>query len=633
MKLQKLFRRISAAAVAGALTLSLCAPALAEAPDTSLTLSPLLADTADDIPLTAFPDENFQSYLSQWVDSNRDGILSQNERNSVTSIDCSYREITSLEGLAFFPNLTQLYCYNNALTMLDLSGNPHLTKLSCDYNALTSLDLSQNTELQTLSCSNNPLTSLNLSQNAALRILICDETSLPSLDLSAASALTFVECLRNKSMTSLDPGPSTKLTFLDCAENDLESLDVSRNTALEILRCDRNPRLAELTLGSKPALYQLLCYRDQLTSLDIGSAPALTYLDCFHNQLTSLDVSGAPKLETLYCSENQYIASLNVSGCDALTILNCHTNALTELDVSSNSALETLYCGRNQFTALDVSQNPLLTTLYCNNNHLTSLELASNTALAELDAGGNARTVQLNENGAFDLSTLPGFDAGRIRSISGGSISDTLLRFDESSATFTYTYDCGNNYAPTFTLQLHEHQPGEWSSADETYHVRSCTDPACPDPNHGREQEPHDFGPDGTCTVCGYQPSAPESSGSAAGNVGGAIAAAAIGGAAVWGGYEAVTRVMLHSILPKGAAIPKTRGELALLVWNTAGRPDASAASFVYPDLTDDDLQAAARWCTEQGCLTAQDDGTFGPDTHVTKYRVIRTWSKAFPKT
>lgn len=47
---------------------------------------------------------------------------------------------------------------------------------------------------------------------------------------------------------------------------------------------------------------------------------------------------------------------------------------------------------------------------------------------------------------------------------------------------------------------------------------------------------------------------------------GGAIAAVAVGGAAIWGGYEIATRVILHNFLPEGAAIPANRGQLALLV-------------------------------------------------------------------
>ena len=110
------------------------------------------------------------------------------------------------------------------------------------------------------------------------------------------------------------------------------------------------------------------------------------------------------------------------------------------------------------------------------------------------------------------------------------------------------------------------------------------------------------------------------------------LVSAALAGAAVWGGYEVTTRVMLKNLLPEGAAIPATRGELAQLLWNAAGRPEAGAVVTVYPDITDADQQAAARWCTEQGLLTARSDGTFAPDGRVPKWRVIEVWNHAFAK-
>lgn len=112
----------------------------------------------------------------------------------------------------------------------------------------------------------------------------------------------------------------------------------------------------------------------------------------------------------------------------------------------------------------------------------------------------------------------------------------------------------------------------------------------------------------------------------------GVLVSAALAGAAVWGGYEVTTRVMLKNLLPEGTAIPATRGELAQLLWNAAGRPESGAVVTVYPDITDADQQAAARWCTEQGLLTARSDGTFAPDGRVPKWRVIEVWNHAFAK-
>ena len=111
---------------------------------------------------------------------------------------------------------------------------------------------------------------------------------------------------------------------------------------------------------------------------------------------------------------------------------------------------------------------------------------------------------------------------------------------------------------------------------------------------------------------------------------GGAIAAVAVGGAAVWGGYEIATRVILHSLLPEGAVIPANRGQLALLVWNTAGRPEPAGAP-AFADVADPDMAKAAQWCTEQGIMDAKGD-RFEPEGWTPKFKVIEVWNKAFPK-
>ena len=111
---------------------------------------------------------------------------------------------------------------------------------------------------------------------------------------------------------------------------------------------------------------------------------------------------------------------------------------------------------------------------------------------------------------------------------------------------------------------------------------------------------------------------------------GGTIAAVAVGGAAIWGGYEIATRVILNDLLPAGAAIPANRGQLALLVWNTAGRPEPAGAP-AFADVTDPDMAKAAQWCTEQGTMGAKGD-RFEPEGWTPKFKVIEVWNKAFPK-
>ena len=111
---------------------------------------------------------------------------------------------------------------------------------------------------------------------------------------------------------------------------------------------------------------------------------------------------------------------------------------------------------------------------------------------------------------------------------------------------------------------------------------------------------------------------------------GGAIAAVAVGGAAIWGGYEIATRVILNGLLPEGAAIPANRGQLALLMWNTAGRPEPAGAP-AFADVADPDMAKAAQWCVEQGTMDAKGD-RFEPEGWTPKFKVIEVWNKAFPK-
>lgn len=102
---------------------------------------------------------------------------------------------------------------------------------------------------------------------------------------------------------------------------------------------------------------------------------------------------------------------------------------------------------------------------------------------------------------------------------------------------------------------------------------------------------------------------------------------AAVVGAAGFGIYELATRAILKDLLPEGTAIPATRGELALLLWQNAGRPEPTALP-AFADTADTETAKAAQWCTEQGLLTAE-DGAFHPEQKVTKYRVIRIWKQA----
>ena len=101
------------------------------------------------------------------------------------------------------------------------------------------------------------------------------------------------------------------------------------------------------------------------------------------------------------------------------------------------------------------------------------------------------------------------------------------------------------------------------------------------------------------------------------------LAGGAVIGAAGVVAYQVGTELILDQLLPAGVAVPHTRAELAMLLWNTAGRP-APATLPAFADVADPDLANAAQWAIEQGFLKARADGSFKPDKGVAKWRVIR---------
>jgi len=94
-------------------------------------------------------------------------------------------------------------------------------------------------------------------------------------------------------------------------------------------------------------------------------------------------------------------------------------------------------------------------------------------------------------------------------------------------------------------------------------------------------------------------------------------------------GYEAVTYSILADLLPKGTPIPRTREQLAVLLWSTAGKPEPAAPA-VYSDVAEPDTAKAkaARWAVEAGLMPDMGEGAFTPGKRVTKVQVIRAWNR-----
>ena len=279
-----------------------------------------------------------------------------------------------------------------------------------------------------------------------------------------------------------------------------------------------------------------------------------------------------PKLETLYCANNK----------------------LTELDVSKNTNLIELECYQNQLTELDVRQNTKLVTLWCSQNNLTSLNVEntkvdlSASYLSKFEAENNTYSIAVGSDRTFDLRTLPGkFDVSKATNWNGGTVSGKTLTVNEGENQVTYTYDCGKGFSRDFTLNVK---------------VGTATPPSGGDTPGG--------GGDG----------------------GGAIVIVAAAGAAVagvvgYGVYNYVSGQKLQALLPEGVAAPENRAQTALLLWNTAGRPEPAEAP-AFADVADPDTAKAAQWCVEQGLMKRRLNGKFAPGSSIPAYQVLNAYRK-----
>lgn len=91
--------------------------------------------------------------------------------------------------------------------------------------------------------------------------------------------------------------------------------------------------------------------------------------------------------------------------------------------------------------------------------------------------------------------------------------------------------------------------------------------------------------------------------------------------------YFVGTEVALNQLLPAGTSVPQDRAQLALLLWNTAGRPEPAALP-AFADVTDPDMAKAAQWCMEAGFFQPREDGNFKPGKHVSRWKVLRTYQR-----
>ena len=603
--------------------------------------------------------------------------LDVSKNTELVSLACNGNRLTSLD-VSQNAKLVNLYCNDNQLTELDVRQNTGLKLLQCYSNRLSSLDVSKNTALKELSCNQNQLSSLDVSRTAVTsldasnnKIDINVEETPRTFDLSILpagfdvnKASGWVGGTVSGKTLKVKPG-ATQVTYTyDCGKgfsryftlnvivipdgtifinasnfpdavfrdqvkwkiadgndtlteqqrNQLQELSLPQGIKdLKGIEYFENlEKLEGVSVGLKyldvtknKKLKHLNVDTNQLEYLKVTENTGLEYLHCGSNQLTELDVTHNRKLSKLWCYNNQF-TKLDVSKNSDLVWLGCGSNSLTELDVSRNPKLEMLLCFDNQLTELDLSKNTALTELDCSGNHLTSLELTSYIKDTDFKADGNVYDITIDRTDrTFDLSGLPGnFKPEKVQQWNGGSVKSgtSILTVDKGVSQVTYTYDCGFSRKAVFTLRV-----TETGSAP--------VDPPVTPPSGGD-------------TPGGTTPGGSTGGGDGGGAVvivaaAGAVAAGVVG----YGVYNYVSGRKLQALLPEGVAAPENRAQTALLLWNTAGRPEPAEAP-AFADVADPDTAKAAQWCVEQGLMKRRLNGKFAPGSSIPAYQVLNAYRK-----
>ena len=232
---------------------------------------------------------------------------------ALTTLNCSDNAITSL-SLSSSMALQNMDCSNNQLPWLNLSEFRNLVSLKVADNPLTDLDCRRCSALQFLDvhdcttmtelrCFECALTNLNVTGCTALETISAYYNELTTLNVSSLTSLKYLN-LNNNLLSSLDISHNTALESLFCEGNKLMALDVSNNTALEILSCASN-QLSSLDISKNTNLLRLYCSDNRLSSLNVRKNTGLRELYCHDNQLTKLDISNCRFLCDIYWNGNR----------------------------------------------------------------------------------------------------------------------------------------------------------------------------------------------------------------------------------------------------------------------------------------------------------------------------------------
>lgn len=633
-----------------------------------------LAEGTEPVPIDAdyFPDEKFLEIVKTY-DKDSNGSLSLSERESVTWIQCKNQGIGSLEGIEYFSKLDKLECDNNNLTTLDLSKNELLTYLQCDKNQLTSLNLSANTKLNTLRCRNNKLGSLDISQND-LQFLYCSNNQLTSLNLNNHISLKDVDCSYNE-LSTLEIGTKSNLIRISCQQNNLVSLDVNNVPKLQYLNCNSN-QLTQLDVSHNPELKELECQSNQLTSLDVSKNINLKHLQCRINHLTSLDISNCATGIDFNGDSNTYSITFDGNMKFDLNTLPGHFDVTKSTNWENGKVVGTTLkpnggnpgavgysydCGQGKTVHFHLNVSYTHTHAYdgtwkqdeskhwheCTNSACpdkpgsvtdSAAHAYYNDADTTCKICGYVRTVHTHTYDSNGTCTTCGYKKPSSGGSTGGgtvtppeagkyqlTVTDGVATLNDGSTGAVLNVKPGDTVTLTAdTTKFPENEEFGWWEITPYGSVSNTLT--------GQYQRTATFMmPNENVSARAMSKSAGVSTGGDDGGGGGAaillVGGAAVAGLVGYGVYSYVSEQQLKALLPEGVAMPENRAQTALLLWNTAGRPEPAEAP-AFKDVADPDTAKAAQWCVEHGLMDQKLGGRFAPDNSDPAYKTLNAYQQ-----
>lgn len=574
------------------------------------------------IDATNFPDEAFRQYVADNFDKDKDGALNQTERNAVKEIRIIGIGCTSLQGLKYFSQLTDLLCGNNNLTELDVSENPELVRLICYNNSLTSLNLNKNTKLGSLNCDNNKLTVLDLRENKSLWWLRCNNNCLTSLDLKNNPQIRDLQVGFQRYQILANDDRTYDLHQLP-GKFELDGVDTGSWEGGMV-----DPTTWILKANSTTVTYKYKVYDDFRFSVTLDVH--------WHNYRWEHDATkhwrvcttaNCPGLTEDQMAEGPHIYTnakdIDCNTCGYVRPLYTVTaeNATVELE---NEVLAAPVAAGTKVT-LTAGDTPEGKTfhgwkLYKVENG-TETEITDEAELAKLLANGTATTATLTMP-AYDVKAEPYYSdipynitavdctVDKTEAAMGDTVTATRreLEANEHFTGWTVKVD-GVEQDPDTFLKPVEDDPTKvtFTMPDKKVEIKANF---ADDPIPGEPIGPGDTDYGGDI-----------------------VAGVVIGGIAAVGAYEVGTGLYRVINMP-GIPMPSDRIELAELLWEHAGKPEpVSTALYSDIDEGDTDAQKAAHWAVEQDLMKDNSEkNKFNPHFPVSKLRTCLTWNAAKEK-